>query len=101
MTTSAIVALIVAGIIGAVSFLLKFMLTSITDGLKETIKELTSELKILGSKVDILSEKYVAASVTAANSVDEIDRIRVRIHDLSNIVMPMQGLLSRCKYCKD
>jgi len=101
MSSSAIIALIVAIFIGAVYFLLKFMLTSITDGLKDTIKELTAELKTLGNKVDILSEKYVAASVTAANSAEEIDRIRTRIHDLSNIVMPMQGLLSRCKHCKD
>lgn len=99
MTTSAIVALVLAIIIAAVSFLLQFMLTNITDGLKDTIKELTTELKSLGAKVDVLSEKYAAAAVRAENTASEVERFRSRLHELSGIVMEVSATQKRCRSC--
>ncbi len=90
MSTSEIIAIVATGIVSMFGFLLRNAVNNVTD-----------RLDSLGEKVDGLSEKFAAAAVKNDTFENEIDRIRTRVHDLSNIVMPMQGLLSRCKHCKD
>jgi archaellum component FlaC len=82
------------------------MITRVVDGLKESLgdvrqclNELTSELKDINKKVDVLSQ-YNAASVVRDQRYDEeIKILRHRQHELSNEQAKVQGLLERCKSC--
>ena len=90
MTTPEIIAIVATCIVSMFGFLLRNAVNSVTD-----------RLDSLGEKVDTLSEKFAAATVRAETNTEEIDRLRLRIHDLSNIVMALQGLMARCKHCKN
>jgi archaellum component FlaC len=106
MSTSQIVAGILTVLVGVTGFLLKFMITRVVDGLKESLgdvrqclNELTSELKDINKKVDVLSQ-YNAASVVRDQRYDEeIKILRHRQHELSNEQAKAQGLLEKCKNC--
>jgi hypothetical protein len=88
MSTSEIIAIVASGVVSFMVFLLKSAVNSVND-----------RLDMLGSKVDILVEKFAASAVRAENNAAEIERFRTRLHDISNIVTEVQMTQKRCKQC--
>jgi hypothetical protein len=88
MSTSEIIAIVASGVVSFMVFLLKSAVNSVND-----------RLDSLGSKVDILVEKFAASAVRAENNAAEIERFRTRLHDISNIVTEVQMTQKRCKHC--
>jgi hypothetical protein len=88
MSTSEIIAIIASGVVSFMVFLLKSAVNSVND-----------RIDMLGSKVDILVEKFAASAVRAENNAAEIERFRTRLHDISNIVTEVQMTQKRCKQC--
>jgi len=88
MSTSEIIAIVASGVVSFMVFLLKSAVNSVND-----------RLDMLGSKVDILVEKFAASAVRSENNAAEIERFRTRLHDISNIVTEVQMTQKRCKQC--
>jgi hypothetical protein len=88
MSTSELLAIIASGVVSFMVFLLKSAVNSVND-----------RIDMLGSKVDILVEKFAASAVRAENNAAEIERFRTRLHDISNIVTEVQMTQKRCKQC--
>ena len=88
MSTSELLAIIASGVVSFMVFLLKYAVNSVND-----------RIDMLGSKVDILVEKFAASAVRAENNAAEIERFRTRLHDISNIVTEVQMTQKRCKQC--
>ena len=88
MSTSEIIAIVASGVVSFMVFLLKSAINSVNV-----------RLDSLGSKVDILVEKFAASTVRAENNAAEIERFRTRLHDISNIVTEVQMTQKRCKQC--
>jgi hypothetical protein len=88
MSTSEIIAIVASGVVSFMVFLLKSAVNSVND-----------RLDSLGSKVDVLVEKFAASAVRAENNAAEIERFRTRLHDISNIVTEVQMTQKRCKHC--
>ena len=88
MSTSEIIAIVASGVVSFMVFLLKSAVNSVND-----------RLDMLGSKVDILVEKFAASAVRSENNAAEIERFRTRLHDISNIVTEVQMTQKCCKQC--
>jgi len=88
MSTPEIIAIVASGVVSFMVFLLKSAVNSVND-----------RLDMLGSKVDILVEKFAASAVRSENNTAEIERFRTRLHDISNIVTEVQMTQKRCKHC--
>jgi hypothetical protein len=88
MSTSEIIAIIASGVVSFMVFLLKSAVNSVND-----------RLDALGDKVDILVEKFAASAVRAETNSAEIERFRLRLHDLSNTVMEISATQKHCKHC--
>jgi len=86
MSTSEIIAIVASGVVSFMVFLLKSAVNSVND-----------RLDLLGSKVDILVEKFAASAVRSENNAAEIERFRTRLHDISNIVMEVQATCKQCQ----
>jgi len=106
ISTSVVVSLVFTVVIAIAGFLFKFLLARVVEGLKETlgyvkksITELTTELKEINKKVDILSQHYAASSVREERNEQEINTLRLRQHEFSNDMAKTQGLLEKCKNC--
>ena len=86
MSTSEIIAIVASGVVSFMVFLLKSAVNSVNE-----------RIDMLGSKVDILVEKFAASAVRSENNAAEIERFRTRLHDISNIVMEVQATCKQCQ----
>ena len=88
MSTSEIIAIVASGVVSFMVFLLKSAVNSVND-----------RLDSLGSKVDILVEKFAASAVKNEHNSEEIKLLRLRIHDLAQEVHIVKAVQERCKSC--
>jgi uncharacterized protein YecE (DUF72 family) len=88
MTNAEIIAIIATSVVSIFGFLLKSAVSSVTD-----------RLDAVGTKVDILVAQFAAATVRAETNSAEIERLRERLHEFSNIVTVVHNTQQRCKHC--